>query len=236
MRASRTRRPVDRPTAAPRRSAAARSCNAAYVPTQATHSSNFVDILKIDQSFIRDRLTDPDDATIALAVISLAHSLNFKIIAGGVESTERSRVLSASGCDEIQGQYFRNPVPAAECAAMLSRDMRSGFRSAPAHAAGGRRSRKRHGSRLACRPSRLRDGFPCRHRSRDTARVTHRSCAAGRRVPAVRSRTAPPATATAPRSSTAPARGRACKCCRRPGRSGSARSCPSCSGRWRARP
>jgi diguanylate cyclase (GGDEF)-like protein/PAS domain S-box-containing protein len=78
-----------------------------------------VDTLKIDQSFIRDVLTDADDASIALAVISLAHSLRMRVLAEGVETAEQYEFLRLHGCDEIQGYYFSKPVPAAEMAAML---------------------------------------------------------------------------------------------------------------------
>jgi diguanylate cyclase (GGDEF)-like protein/PAS domain S-box-containing protein len=78
-----------------------------------------VDTLKIDQSFVRNLLAEIDDATIVLAVISLAHSLKFKVIAEGVETQEHCRFLRLNRCDEIQGYYFSKPVPAAEMAAML---------------------------------------------------------------------------------------------------------------------
>jgi diguanylate cyclase (GGDEF)-like protein/PAS domain S-box-containing protein len=78
-----------------------------------------VDTLKIDQSFVRDILTDADDASIALAVISLAHSLRMRVLAEGVETAEQFEFLRLNGCDEIQGYYFSKPVSADELAAML---------------------------------------------------------------------------------------------------------------------
>ena len=77
------------------------------------------DTLKIDQSFVRDMLTDPEDATIVRAVISLAHNLAFKVVAEGVETEQHCRFLHQHRCDEIQGRCFSEPVPAATIEAML---------------------------------------------------------------------------------------------------------------------
>jgi EAL domain-containing protein (putative c-di-GMP-specific phosphodiesterase class I) len=83
-----------------------------------------VDTLKIDQSFVRDLLVDPDDAAIAVAVISLAKSLRMTSVAEGVETQAHCDFLRANGCDQIQGYYFSRPVPAAEMGEMLRRDVR----------------------------------------------------------------------------------------------------------------
>jgi diguanylate cyclase (GGDEF)-like protein len=83
-----------------------------------------VDSLKIDQSFIRNLITEIDDATITLAVISLAHSLRMKAVAEGVETEAQCGFLRLNRCDMIQGYLFSKPVPAAEFDAMLRADRR----------------------------------------------------------------------------------------------------------------
>lgn len=70
-----------------------------------------LDSLKIDRAFIRDVTTDADDATIALTVINLAHSLKLKVVAEGVETQAQLEFLCSHGCDEIQGYYFSKPLP-----------------------------------------------------------------------------------------------------------------------------
>jgi diguanylate cyclase (GGDEF)-like protein/PAS domain S-box-containing protein len=66
--------------------------------------------LKIDRSFIRDVVVNPDDAAITTAIISMAKSLNLKVIAEGVEDEAQMSFLRAHQCDEIQGYYFSKPL------------------------------------------------------------------------------------------------------------------------------
>ncbi len=80
-----------------------------------------IDKLKIDQSFIRDLATDPDDAAIVHAVVQMAHSLNLKAIAEGVEHAAMLGQLREFGCDEAQGYYFARPMPADDFAHFLAR-------------------------------------------------------------------------------------------------------------------
>ena len=75
--------------------------------------------LKIDQSFVRDIVSDLDDLAIANAVISMGHSLRMSVIAEGVEHAEQLEILKNEGCDEVQGYHFSVPLPANEFAELL---------------------------------------------------------------------------------------------------------------------
>jgi diguanylate cyclase (GGDEF)-like protein len=75
--------------------------------------------LKIDISFVRDITTDPESAAIAKAIIAMAHNLNLRAIAEGVETEGQLFYLRNHGCDEIQGYYFSRPVPADELEKLL---------------------------------------------------------------------------------------------------------------------
>ena len=70
-----------------------------------------IDKLKIDIAFIRDITSNRDDATIALAIIRMAQSLNLEVIAEGVETPEQVAYLTHHGCDQIQGDFFSPPLP-----------------------------------------------------------------------------------------------------------------------------
>jgi EAL domain-containing protein (putative c-di-GMP-specific phosphodiesterase class I) len=80
------------------------------------------DRLKIDLSFVRDILSDPESASIARTIIAMAHNLNLRAIAEGVETKEQLEYLRLHGCDEIQGYYVSRPVNAQEFEALLRKD------------------------------------------------------------------------------------------------------------------
>ncbi|MEC4687986.1 MAG: EAL domain-containing protein [Nitrospirota bacterium] len=77
--------------------------------------------LKIDQSFVRDVTHDPHDRAIVTAIIALAHSLNLKAIAEGVETEEQLAYLRSLKCDEAQGYFLGRPMPAQNATKLLAR-------------------------------------------------------------------------------------------------------------------
>jgi diguanylate cyclase (GGDEF)-like protein len=89
-----------------------------------------IDHLKIDQSFIRGLPAKADDAEITSAIVAMAHRLNLRVIAEGVESEEQRTWLANQGCDEIQGFLVGKPVSADEAARFLVRDSEPSSQSA----------------------------------------------------------------------------------------------------------
>lgn len=79
-----------------------------------------LDQLKIDKSFVAEVLTDPADAAISRTIITLAHSLNLKVVAEGVETQAQQDFLVAEGCDQFQGFLFSKPLPMDELEAYLT--------------------------------------------------------------------------------------------------------------------
>ncbi|MBI5612436.1 MAG: EAL domain-containing protein [Gammaproteobacteria bacterium] len=83
--------------------------------------------IKIGPSFMRDVATSAADAALVAAIIALAHSINVKVVAEGVETQEQLVFLRAHRCDAMQGFYFSQAVPAAEFARLLREGRRLGF-------------------------------------------------------------------------------------------------------------
>jgi diguanylate cyclase (GGDEF)-like protein len=94
-----------------------------------------IDALKIDQSFVREAPSDPDDTALVMAIITLGHNLRLKVIAEGVETEEQLKFLQLLRCDEIQGNFFSKPLSAEKFialfdprAALISGDTRTARR------------------------------------------------------------------------------------------------------------
>jgi len=89
-----------------------------------------IDEVKIDRSFVQGVPADLDDAAIVTAIIGLAESLNLRVVAEGVETSERLAFLKEHGCHIMQGYLFARPVPARGLERLLRRGGR--LRSAAA--------------------------------------------------------------------------------------------------------
>ena len=83
-----------------------------------------IDTLKVDQSFVRDITSDPDDAAIASAIIAMGHSLRLTIIAEGVETPEQLGFLRERECHKVQGFLFARPMPLEQVAVYLDEQAR----------------------------------------------------------------------------------------------------------------
>jgi diguanylate cyclase (GGDEF)-like protein/PAS domain S-box-containing protein len=82
-----------------------------------------IDTLKLDQSFVREIGSDPDQAAIVTAVMAMAHTLKLEVVAEGVETEEQLGFLAARGCDLIQGFLVSPALPASECEERLRRGL-----------------------------------------------------------------------------------------------------------------
>jgi len=79
-----------------------------------------IDYLKIDQAFVCNMETSPDDQALIEAIIVMAHKLGLQVIAEGVETTRQKEMLLQAGCDYAQGYLFSRPLPADEFESLLT--------------------------------------------------------------------------------------------------------------------
>jgi EAL domain-containing protein (putative c-di-GMP-specific phosphodiesterase class I) len=76
-----------------------------------------VQTLKVDQSFVRDMLEDPDDMALVESIINIAKLFRLKVVAEGVESQRQGQLLQSMGCDTVQGYGIARPMPPQNCIA-----------------------------------------------------------------------------------------------------------------------
>jgi EAL domain-containing protein (putative c-di-GMP-specific phosphodiesterase class I) len=104
-----------------------------------------IDTLKIDRTFVRDIETDSDDAAIIAAIIAMAHGLDVRVTAEGVETKGQMESLRRLGCDQVQGYLLSKPLPVEEFAAQFlapaKKTVRKAAASARARASRGRARR-----------------------------------------------------------------------------------------------
>lgn len=85
-----------------------------------------VDKVKIDRSFIAGLPSDPGHVALVQSIIGMAHALELKVVAEGVETRAQLEMLQTLGCDAVQGYLFARPLSAEEIVPLLGRDLRSG--------------------------------------------------------------------------------------------------------------
>ncbi|GAA0357974.1 putative bifunctional diguanylate cyclase/phosphodiesterase [Bacillus horti] len=73
-----------------------------------------IDVVKIDRAFVKDINTDQHSLAICRSIIDVCHSLNFKVLAEGVELQEQSNLLKELGCDAFQGYFYSPPMPSSK--------------------------------------------------------------------------------------------------------------------------
>lgn len=87
-----------------------------------------LDQIKIDMSFVRDMLSNPNDAIMVKTIIDMAHNFNLNVIAEGVETAEQMKSLKQMNCLDYQGYYFSKPVPVAQLDSLLNSSPRASSR------------------------------------------------------------------------------------------------------------
>ena len=82
-----------------------------------------IDFIKIDQLFVRNITSDPDDLALCQAMIAMAHRLGLKVVAEGVATDEQHQLLVQAGCDYAQGFLYSRPVPVAAFEQLMARGL-----------------------------------------------------------------------------------------------------------------
>ena len=100
-----------------------------------------ISTLKIDQAFVRNIDTDPNDRAIAAAIVTLGHSLSLSVLAEAVETAEQLELLRVLRCDQVQGYLFSRPLPAEDATRLLAERQKlialaAGVKSVPVPASG----------------------------------------------------------------------------------------------------
>jgi diguanylate cyclase (GGDEF)-like protein len=85
-----------------------------------------IDTIKVDRSFVRDIVDDPDDAAIVDAIVAMAHALKLNVIAEGVETREQLEFLRLRKCQQVQGYYFARPLDPQQFEAFIAHGMENG--------------------------------------------------------------------------------------------------------------
>lgn len=85
-----------------------------------------IDTIKVDRSFVRDIVNDPDDAAIVGAIVAMAHSLQLNVVAEGVESLEQLEFLQQRNCQQAQGYYFAKPLDSRQFEAFVVQGLSTG--------------------------------------------------------------------------------------------------------------
>lgn len=80
-----------------------------------------LDILKLDMKFIRNQMAKPAERGLLKAIIEMAHTLDLKVVAEGVETEEQKDRLKFMNCDIAQGYFYAKPIPSAEYEKLLKK-------------------------------------------------------------------------------------------------------------------
>jgi EAL domain-containing protein (putative c-di-GMP-specific phosphodiesterase class I) len=91
-----------------------------------------IDVVKIDHRFVADLEHERASHAIVVAVVAMAHMLDMKVVAEGVETVDQHRELTSLGCDSCQGYYFARPMPAGEFETLLQQGPPGGTVHLPA--------------------------------------------------------------------------------------------------------